>query len=205
MELEDLKKVWSDYDKKLTDNLKTNNELIRKMNLNNAKSTMDTPKRYEIVNVIGGFGFLLFVMTFTIKLSADYRFLASGILTSIWTVVSLLLSVRLLNSIVKVDFHNDSIIKIQKQMIEYKKRFFSAKKYMLYSGPVFVIAAAPFLAKAMTGVDMFKLPVNYAVGVAIALIIGYPVTAWINKNWYENKMTDTERFLEEINKFETEQ
>ena len=71
MELEDLKKVWSDYDKKLTDNLKTNNELIRKMNLNNAKSTMDTPKRYEIVNVIGGFVFLLAVITYTIKLSTD--------------------------------------------------------------------------------------------------------------------------------------
>lgn len=205
MELEELKKVWSDYDKKLTENLKTNNELIRKMNLNNAKSTMDTPKRYEIVNVIGGFVFLLAVITYTIKLSTDYRVLVSGILTSIWAMISLLLSVRLLNSIVKVDFYNDSIIKIQKQMIKYKKHFFSMKKYMLYTGPVFVIAAFPFLAKAMTGLDIFMLPVNYAVGVAIALIIGYPVSIWINKHWYENKMIDTEKFLEEINKFETEQ
>ena len=44
MELEDLKKAWSEYDKKLSENLKTNNELLKKMNLNNAKSSMDTPK-----------------------------------------------------------------------------------------------------------------------------------------------------------------
>jgi hypothetical protein len=205
MELEDLKKVWSDYDKKLTENLKTNNELIRKMNLNNAKSTMDTPKRIEIANVIFGFAFALYTLISTIKFSVDYRFLISGIFTSLWAVISLFLSVRLLNSVVKVDFHNDSIIKIQKQMIEYKKRFFSVKKYMLYTGPILAIACMPILVRAMTGIDIFELPVNYTVGVVIALIIGHPVAAWINKNWYEKKMIDTERFLEEINKFETEQ
>ena len=204
MELEDLKKAWSEYDKKLSENLKTNNELIRKMNLNNAKSSMDTPKRHEIVNVIFGFAFALLVIHYAAKFSTDYRLLISGVLTSLWAITSLILSIRLLNSVTKVDFNNDSILKIQKQFIKYKKRYFSTKRFGSYTGFVFVIVSTPLISKVMAGVDIFKHPVVYAIAVALALIIGYPVSVWINKNWYENKIIDTDRFLEELNTFEKE-
>lgn len=205
MELEDLKQAWSEYDKKLTENLKTNNEIIIKMNLNNAKSSMDTPRRYEIVNVLFGLAFTLYVITYTIKFSADYRLLVSGVLTSIWIITSMILSIRLLNSITKVDFYKDSILKIQKQLIEFRKIYFGAKKYGLYTGPILVISMAPIISKALTGIDIFQFPIKYAIGVGISLIIGYPVSIWIYKNWYEDKMIDTDRFLEEITIFEKEE
>ncbi|MBN2894143.1 MAG: hypothetical protein JXL97_19890 [Bacteroidales bacterium] len=204
MELEDLKKAWSEYDNKLSENLKTNNELLKKMNLNNAKSSMDTPKRYEMINVVLGFVFVLLVINYVIKFSSDYKLLISGILTSIWAISSFILSVRLLNSVTKVDFNKDSILKIQKQLIEYKKRFFGAKRFMTFTGPLFVIVSVPLISRVLAGVDIFKLPGVYFIAVAMALLIGYPVSVWINKNWYENKIIDTDRFLDELNSFEKE-
>lgn len=204
MELEDLKQVWSDYDKKLTKNLKINNELIRKMNLNNAKSTMDTPKRIEIVNVIFGFAFVLFVIHYTMKFAADYRLIISGVLTSIWFTISMILSIRLLNCITKVDFYKDSILKIQKQLNGFRKMYYIEKKYGLYTGPILVISMIPITVKALTGIDVFQVPIRYAIAVGLCLIVGYPVSIWTYKNCYENKMIDTDRFLEEITSFEEE-
>lgn len=204
MELEDLKNAWLEYDKKLSENLKTNNELIKRMNLNNAKSSMDTPKRYEIINVILGFVFVLLVIHYAFKFSADIKFLLSGVFTLLWSIMSLILSIRLLNSIGKLDFNNDSIIKIQKQLISYKKRYFDSKKIMSLTGPLFVIVSTPLISMAIVGVNIFLFPIVYAIAVAVALLIGYPVAVWINKNWYVNKIMDTNKFLEELNSFEKE-
>lgn len=204
MELEDLKKAWSEYDNKLSENLKTNNELLKRMNLNNAKSSMDTPRRYEMVNVVLGFAFILLVINYVIKFSSDYKLLISGILTSLWAISSFILSVRLLNSVTKVDFNKDSILKIQKQLIEYKKKFFGAKRFMTFTGPLFVIVSVPLISRVLVGVDIFKFPGVYIIAVAMALLIGYPVSVWINKNWYENKIIDTDKFLDELNSFEKE-
>ena len=204
MDLEDLKKAWSEYDKKLSENLKTNKELIKRMNLNNAKSSMDTPKRYETVNVILGFAFILLVINYVIKFSSDYKLLISGILTLIWLISSYILSIRLLNSVTKLDFNKNSILKIQKQLIEYKKRFFGTKRFNTFTGPIFVIVSTPLTSKIFTGVDIFSFPVVYVIAVALALLVGYPVAVWINKNWYENKIIETDRFLEELNSFEKE-
>ncbi|MBN2893189.1 MAG: hypothetical protein JXL97_15065 [Bacteroidales bacterium] len=204
MELEDLKNAWLEYDKKLSENLKTNNELIKRMNLNNAKSSMDTPKKYEIINVILGFVFVLIVIHYVAKFSTDFKFLVSGVLTLLWLIMSLILSIRLLNSVVKVDFNKESILNIQKQIIKYKKRYFNTKRIMSYTGPVFIIASTPLISIVIAGVNIFSFPVVYAIAVAMALIIGYPVSVWINKNWYENKIIDSDRFLEELNNFEIE-
>lgn len=205
MELEDLKQVWSEYDKKLTKNLQTNNEIIRKMNLNNAKSSMDTPRIYEFINVLFGLAFIFYVLTYTIKYSADYRLLVSGVLTIIWFINSMIFSVRLLSSITKVDFYKDSILKIQKQLIKFRKIYFEAKKYGLYTGPILIISLAPIISKALTDIDIFQFPLRYAIYIGISLIIGYPVSIWIYKYWYEDKMIDTDRFIEEITRFEKEE
>ncbi len=82
--------------------------------------------------------------------------------------MSLILSIRLLNSVPKIDFNKDSILKIQKQHIEYKTRYFNTKRYMSFTGPVFVITTVPITSKVITGERIFKLPVVYAIAVAMA-------------------------------------
>ena len=49
MELDDLKNAWTQYDKKLAVNLKFNEDLLRKMNLNNSKKELQKPLIYELI------------------------------------------------------------------------------------------------------------------------------------------------------------
>lgn len=69
---------------------------------------------------------------------------------------------------------------------------------------MFVIVSVPIISMVITGVDVFKFPVVYTIAVAMALLVGYPVSVWINKNWYENMFIDTEKFLVELKSFEKE-
>jgi len=62
MELDDLKNIWAQYDKKLSDNLKLNEDLLRRMNLDKSKQEMQKPLNYKIASVILNLFFLLFLV-----------------------------------------------------------------------------------------------------------------------------------------------
>ncbi|MGM0612455.1 MAG: hypothetical protein ACQESM_02970 [Bacteroidota bacterium] len=202
MELDDLKQTWLKYDKKLSDNLKTNRELLKKINLDRAKSAMDTPKNYELISLIIGFLFLLYVVTSTIRFSADSKFLVSGTLTSLWTIIMITLTLGKLKLLTNLDFYNQSVLNIQKRLAKIKKKYLQYKRFELYTIPLFVIVAAPILAKAMRGFDFFESPLKYAISFAVAIGIGYPITIWIYKNWYDKKLKNTDNFLNELEEFE---
>ncbi|MCF8219586.1 MAG: hypothetical protein K9I29_09555 [Bacteroidales bacterium] len=202
MELDDLKQTWLKYDKKLSDNLKTNRELLKKTNLDRAKSAMDTPKNYEVISLIIGFLFLLYVVTSTIRFSADTKFLLSGTLTSLWTIIMITLTLGKLKLLTNLDFYNQSVLNIQKRLARIKKKYLQYKRFELYTIPLFVIVAAPILAKAMRGFDFFASPLKYAISFVVAVGIGYPITIWIYKNWYDKKLKNTDTFINELEKFE---
>ena len=205
MELEDLKQAWSQYDKKLVDNLKTNKELLRKMNLDRAKSAMDTPKNYELFSAIIGFGFLIYVISSTIQFSSEIKFLIPGILTSVWAAIILTLTLGKLTLLTNLDFYSQSILDIQKQLTRIKKKHLNYKRYELYSLPLFVIVAVPTLGKAMHGFDIYASPTRFAIAVGLALILGYPITIWVYKNWYDKKLKNTNDFIAELSRFETDE
>ena len=83
MELEELKSAWAQYDKKLTENLKLNEELLRKMNLEKSRKEMNTPLTYEISSFITGLIFILYIVSATIIHFNELKFLLPGIITSI--------------------------------------------------------------------------------------------------------------------------
>ena len=68
MELDDLKNTWSQYDKMLADNLRLNEELLRKLNLNSSKREMQKVLVYELINIVTA----VLVIIFTLWLSVYY-------------------------------------------------------------------------------------------------------------------------------------
>lgn len=205
MEFEDLKKVWSQYDKKLTENLETNKELLRSINLDRAKTAMDKPKNYEIFSLIVVAIFLIFIINSTIQFSSEIKFLIAGILTAIWAATMLVFSIGKLKLFTDLDFYNQPILNIQKQLATIKKKYLNYKRIELFSYPLFVVVAAPILGKALRGFDLFTSPTRFAIAVGLSLVIGYPISIWVYKNWYDKKLKNAEDFLGELNKFEEEE
>ena len=205
MELEELKSVWAQYDKKLTQNLKLNEELLRKMNLEKSREEMNAPLIYEIISITTGIIFLLFIASATIKYSYEFKFLLPGIITSIIVAIWVYNSVSKIKLLSTIDYYDSPIVELQKSIHTFKQKYQKSKKFELYSIPAFAIAAAPVLGIGLRNFDIYEYPIRFIIVIGLALLLGYPGQIWLYKNLYEKKLSNTTKFLDELNKFEQEE
>jgi hypothetical protein len=204
MELDELKSAWTQYDKKLTENLKFNEELFRKLNLDKSKREMNTPLNYEILSVIVSVFFLIFITSLTIKFGKETKYLISGLVTNITMLCLLIFAIRKVKLLSNIDYYNSPVVELQKSLSKFKKSYLIFKKSELFIFPVFAIAAIPILAKRRN-LDILSHTEVYIITVISILVIGIPILMWIYKHWYEKKIKNTSDFLIELNKFEREE
>ena len=134
MELEDLKSAWVQYDKKLTQNLKFNEELLRKINLEKSKKEMNTPLTYELISVTISVIFLLYIAFATIRFSNEFKFLLPGLITSIIVAIWVYNSVSKIRLLSNIDYYYSPIVELQKSVNIFKLKYQKYKKFELYSG-----------------------------------------------------------------------
>jgi uncharacterized membrane protein len=184
--------------------LKLNEELLKKMNLDKSKREINTPLNYEIFSVILTGIFLLYIITSTYRFSSEIKFLIPGLLTSLICLVFLVFSIIKTRLLSNVDYYNSSITDLQKSMNLIKQKYLQFNKYEFYIFPFFALVAAPILAKAIGNFDLYAHPYRFVITIIGALGLGYPLVIWIYKNWYEKKLRNTSKFLEDLYKFEAE-
>lgn len=204
MELDDLKTTWALYDKKLTENLKFNEELLRKMNLEKSKREMNSPLTYEIISLAAGIIFLLYIASATVRFSTEFKFLLPGLITIFTFIVYLYLSFTKIRLLSNIDFYNSPIIELQKSINLFKQKYLLFKKYELYVFPVFAISVSPVLAKAMRDFDLYAHPYRFVIAIILSLILYYPLAIWFYKNLFDKKVRNTTTFLDELIRFEKE-
>ena len=132
MELEELKSAWAQYDKKLTKNLKLNEELLRKMNLGKSKKEMNTPQIYEFISFITSFIFLLYSIIATITHSNELKFLIPGIISCLMTIALIYLSGLKIKLLTEIDFYFSPVIELQRSMNTFKQKSLEYKKYEFF-------------------------------------------------------------------------
>ena len=204
MELDDFKAAWAQYDEKLTENLKFNEELLKSMNLDKSNREFNKLLTYEIVAVVVVGLLLVYIGTATIKFMSEIKFLMSGIVSIISLLPLLLFAIIKTNMLSKIDYYNASVVDLQKSISLFNQKYLVFRKLELFIFPLYVISTVPVLGIAARNFDFFVHIERYGAGVFLALVIGYPLLIWIYKNWYDKKIQHTKRFLEEINKFEKE-
>ncbi|RLD60915.1 MAG: hypothetical protein DRI95_14855 [Bacteroidetes bacterium] len=204
MELDEFKNIWAQYDQKLTDNLKFNENILRNMNLDKSKREMNTPLNYEIITVIMNFIALSYIVYTTTKFVGEFNYLVLGVLTSIIILAFLIFSIIKTSLLINIDYFNTPIINLQRAILKVKQKYLLFKKIEFYIYPFFAITLAPILAKVLRGIDLFSRPYLYILVIFIALLFGYFVAIWVYKNWYSKIIKNVSGFLEELNKFEKE-
>ena len=204
MELEELKSAWAQYDKKLSQNLKLNEELLRKMDLEKTKKEMNAPLNYEIISITIGVIFLLFILSATIRYYYELKFLLPGIITSIIVAIWVYNSFSKIRLLLDIDYYDSPIVELQKSIQTFNRKYQRSKKFELYSIPVFAISAIPILGIALRNFDIYEHPIRFIVAIVILLILGIPGQIWIYKNLYDKKIRNTTKFLDELSRFEKE-
>ncbi len=204
MELDDLKGVWAQYDKKLSDNLRFNEELLKKLNLDKSRREMNAPLIFEICSVVITGVFLVLVASWTLRFGNELTYQISGILSCISFAIMLVFALKKVTLLSNIDYYNLPVAELQKKLYVFKNKYFKLKKYELILFPLYVIVLIPICAKGLRNFDIMIHPMRFAIAVILAIGIGLPVALWIYRHLYEKKIKNTSDFLSELSRFEEE-
>jgi hypothetical protein len=205
MELDDFKTAWAQYDKKLTANLKLNEELLRKMNLNNIKKEMQKPLIYEIVGIAVMFLFIVYVAASSIRFINEPKYCIPGFISTMTGLIFFIFAIIRTNKFLSVDYYGSSVLKLQKDITTLKKLVLQLRKFELILTPPLVLPFVPLLFKAVHNIDIYQNIKLLTIEIILILGIGFPLALWINKHLYDKRFKNAESLLNEINKFESEE
>lgn len=204
MELDDLKRAWEQYDKKLSENLKFNEALFRKLNLDKSRREMRAPLNFELVNAVMAGVFILFACSWTIQFGHERIYLISGVLSILSLITMLGFALVKIKRLTRIDYYNAPVIELQKSLLRFKESYFRLKRIEILLFPFYVVILLPLFAKGLRNVDFLADPTRFVIAIALAVGIGLPIALWIYKYLYERKIKNTTQFLAELNRFEEE-
>jgi len=194
--------LWSEYDSKLSKNLKLNEKLLQKINFGKAKQEMQKPLAIEIFDVIIMFITIAFLTKFSFQFIDEIQFSLTGFTSVLLGTLYLIFALRKVNKFVKIDYYNSTVIKLQKEVLLLKTSLLSIRKIELLLLPFFVITFLPILFKGIHNINLFENLRLFGIEFGLILIIGYPVAFWVNKNLYDKKIKETEFLLKETDNYE---
>ncbi|MEO6901777.1 MAG: hypothetical protein ABI315_01325 [Bacteroidia bacterium] len=205
MELGDLKDAWTQYDKKLTENLKLNEELFKKINFNNCKKEIQKPLYYEIFSVVFYFLILTFFVGASIRFISEPKLFIPGFISAFICLLFLIITIIKINRFLTIDYYGSSVLKLQKDIAALNKLLIRFRKYELISVPIVVVLFMPLLNKIFNNIDVYEHVKLYIIEIIFIIVLTYPATFWIYRNLYDNKFKNAEKLLSELNKFEKEE
>lgn len=204
MELDDFKNTWSQYDKMLADNLRLNEELLRKLNLSSSKREMQKILVYELINVV----IAVLVIIFTLSLSMYYinllRFCIPGFITIVISAIYLIFGIIRTKRLLNIDYYGSPVVKVQTEILTLKRKTLRLRKYELILLPLLLLPLLPLLFKFLHNIDIYKELKLLAFDVVLILGLAYPLLMWTYKYLYDKKFKNVENLLAELEKFKNE-
>jgi hypothetical protein len=205
MELDDLKGAWAQYDTKLSKNLKLNEELLKKMNMNNSKHELQKPLKIEIGNIVWGFLLVVYVTSSSVRFIEELRFSIPGFLSAIIGLVYLIFSTIKVNRFLRVDYFGSSIVKLQKDIAELSTLILRLRKFEFILMPILLISIFPVVFKSVLNVDIYENIKLFALEVIFCIVISILVSIWGSRHFVDKKINNAKKELEELVKFENEE
>lgn len=205
MELDELKKYYLLYDKKLDVNLKFNEELLKKMNFDSSRKEIQKPYIYEIINLILCFFIFSYFIGSAFQVLNEIQYSLSGFLSAFIILIYLILAIIKINKFSKIDYYNNSVIKLQRDLTQLKTIILRTRKIELIILPIVIFTMFPILFKVVYNVNIYLNTSLFISMVIIFLCISFIIAIWINRHIYDRKLRNAIDFLDELNKFENEE
>ena len=220
MELEELKSLWSEYDKKLDKNLQLNMQLLRKINFDKVAGKATTLFIYKLVEMVIIMFMLVYLLSFEIKNFASPALSISGAVTMLFLLAGFISDVRMMAIISNLrSDYGTPIAVMQKQVEKLKLIIIGYTKWALLSipfYPAFLLVAGKIFLHINFWEPSHR---NYIVSNVIIGVLLLPLFAWMYRQlskpeikpvWIKNFLTGSgwnqaqsaKQFLDEIEQFE---
>ena len=205
MELDDLKRSWERYDQKLTENLRLNQEILRRSNLDRSRREMGSVLTFVGVNLAAAFLMLPWLMRWTLMYGREPIYLICGCVLILFILGSLTGSLWEMALLRRIDYYGSPVLEIQKRLQAFDA-FVHREKIIGYCiTPIFVIAFYLLGMKGIYKVDMLDHSKRLIIMILVAIAIVYPLVLWLYRNFYDRKVRAAQRHLAELRNFEREE
>ncbi len=139
MELEELKSLWGEYDKKLDKNLRLNMELFRRMNFDKARYKVNALFVYKLLEMAFLIWCISWISDYAEKYLVTPRFGIAAIMLGLIFVIALISDIRQFIIIVQLQLkkHTDAIAPQQKLIETLKIRIVNFVRYGYFVIPLY--------------------------------------------------------------------
>lgn len=207
MELQELKNAWAEYDKKLSESLKVNEELLKRMNLDKSKKELNSLMYGEMAAVAVMFLVFLPMMFYAIYMIKQPIFSVLSFISAAIAFTCMVFAILKTKAFLKIDYYNTPILQLQNEITSLKMFVLKFRKIEFVLATVIIICMIPPLFNWIHGIDMFTSGyfLDPIFRIILCLAVATPLSIWANKHFYDKKIENAQYHLKEIEKFSKEE
>ncbi len=198
MELNDLKTEWEKSSVVLESNLIMDLGTIKKRNLTKSQNEMNKPLFHEIANIIVVSITVLAAFVGSLIYVNEIKYSIPGFISVTVGCIYVYFGMKKAYGISKIDYFNQSIIEIQKEISNLSLLIFKFRKLEILMFPIFIISILPITFIAIQNRDLYNEIYFFLFEIAFIIGLGYIGIFWINKNLYDKKIKRVNLFLQEL-------
>lgn len=204
MDLDKIKKAWNSFDENLAQNLRVDEEKLRKDSLEKTEDQMDYPYTSEWVELIGGGIVAAAVLILSGRLIAEPWFFIVGLIAIIIGIVYMRFSYIKIGLLKQIDYYGMPMLKLQAKVAHVKRTILRFRKIQMWLFPLYLLPLIILFSKTVNNVDLFANLELLAVRGIGYLAITYLAVYLINRHLYDKRFARVEKLIERLKEFEKE-
>ncbi len=182
MEIEEMKKLWSQSNRSLETSLRLNTTLLRQWNLRKADTSLERLSRGIIFELIANVLAIVLLGSFAAAHVHEPRFLIPALVLDIYTIALAAGSGRQLARISAVDY-DAPVLAIQKNLADLRLRRIRTTLWTLLFAPLMWVPLLIVALRGIFGVDIYAAGATWFVANAVFGLAVIPLAIFIAKRY----------------------
>jgi hypothetical protein len=221
MELQDLKNLWAEYDRKLDTSLRLNSRIWRELNLSRVDSALKRLSRLLVFELLMNLAVVMALGWFIAEHAGEMRFLAPALALGLCAVALVIASIRQLAALHSLDY-SAPVVAIQKRLEALRIERIRATKWVLLLSPLLWTPLLIVALEGLFGLDAYLfldgrwLAANLLFGLAFIPVMlwaarrfagrwqGSPLVQSLMDDLAGRSLVAAAGFLSELSRFEEE-
>jgi flagellar biosynthesis protein FliQ len=202
MDLDELKNVWTQFDRNINETKQLNNQIIQRMIRERSHGELSTILNYEYLS-IGITSICAMVLLFLYnQIDKEMKFMLPYLLSLLLMLGLTIYSAIKIRSLSLIDISRNNLIKTSLAVNRFKLTIQMEKLAFIVLGPLLIICMVIVLKKVMFDVDVYALQSVFIPRLLIASLVFIIASFWLYNQLYTKKIRMINDNIRELKEFE---
>ncbi|MEL6252137.1 MAG: hypothetical protein AAFR87_09015 [Bacteroidota bacterium] len=203
MDLEKMENLWAQHNKKLEQNLKLNEAMLREAKLEKAKKELQAPYFSELISSILTAFFVIYLLLLSVSLIEEIKFSLPGIIAAACASMLIYFAIVRMRKMKQLDERGTSVLELQKHFYALQDYRTQMGRWEILLGAILILTIWPIILWTGFKIDLYENGQLMVATFLLCALVGISVGIWYER-FYRRKMGNTEILLEEIRELEKE-